>query len=220
MKVAILLSGYLDSPDYLHIKIFAERLTLLGYKVICLDPCNLWNGGDISNYTITNYVKQVEKVVNAEAVHNPEDIIVIGHSLGGFVAILAGQRLSKVTKIVALCPPATYENSLKKWKGVEVRHSKRELPDDPTEYRYFDVPKSFAIDAQQYSAIDVMKNVDKPTMIFIGLEDTVVPPRVTEQLVTGTPSVHAVRLPGIGHDFRKSREQSEVVMREIEKFLS
>lgn len=31
MKVALLLPGYLDSPDYLHMQTFSKRLSELGY---------------------------------------------------------------------------------------------------------------------------------------------------------------------------------------------
>lgn len=34
MKIAVLLPGYLDSPDYLHMKFFDTRLTRLGYTVV------------------------------------------------------------------------------------------------------------------------------------------------------------------------------------------
>ncbi len=57
MKVALLLPGYLDSPDYLHLRMFDKRLTKLGYTVERLDPCNLWKNNDISKYSITNFIK-------------------------------------------------------------------------------------------------------------------------------------------------------------------
>ena len=40
MKLALLLPGYLDSPDYLHMKIFEKGLKGLGYTTERLDP--LW----------------------------------------------------------------------------------------------------------------------------------------------------------------------------------
>jgi hypothetical protein len=33
MKLAILLPGYLDSPDYLHMSVFSKRLIELGFEV-------------------------------------------------------------------------------------------------------------------------------------------------------------------------------------------
>lgn len=57
-------------------------------------------------------------------------------------------------------------------------------------------------------------------MIFIALEDKVVPPKLTEQIVANANSPYVVRQPNMGHDFRHSQEQCNIVMAEIEKFLS
>ena len=61
MKLALLLPGYLDSPDYLHMKTFEKGLKKLGYTTERLDPCDLWKTGDVKNYTITNYLKQIQE---------------------------------------------------------------------------------------------------------------------------------------------------------------
>lgn len=52
MKIALLLTGYLDLPDYPHIKTFERRLKELGYTVERLDVCHLWETGDVNKYTI------------------------------------------------------------------------------------------------------------------------------------------------------------------------
>ncbi len=64
MKIALLLPGYLDSPDYLHLITFEKRLKELGYAVERLDACNLWKNEDIENYTITNFIKQIKERVD------------------------------------------------------------------------------------------------------------------------------------------------------------
>src|SRR5690606_8838883 len=114
---------------------------------------------------------------------------------------------------------ASYKESLKKWKNNEVRSSKRDLPENKEKYRIFDIPRAFALDAQNYSAINAAKSINKPLMIFIGLDDKVVLPATTEQLVHATTDSYIVRKEGIGHDFRKSEKDIFLVMEEIEKFL-
>lgn len=220
MKVALLLPGYLDSPDYLHMLTFEKRLKELGYTVERLDPCHIWRTGDLENYTVTNYVNQVRERVASYVDQNPEEIVLIGHSMGGFTAIIAGSRIAEVSRIISLCPPPDRHGSAKEWKGSGFRHSKREFPDDPTKFRVFEVPHSFAEDGQQYSAVEEVKSLTKPLMIFIALDDHVVPPELTERIVTNAKNPHVVRQPNMGHDFRRSQEQSDVVMQEIEKFLT
>ena len=220
MKLAILLPGYLDSPDYLHFTIFTRRLNDLGYSVVRLDPCRVWQTGDTNDYSISHYLKDVREVIDAHHSHDLEEVILIGHSLGGFVSIIAGSRFPEVSKIIALCPPARYDEYVKKWQDDGIRHSKRELPQNPDEFRIFSVPLAFALDARTYSAIEAVKSLHKPFMLFIGLEDTVVSPSVTEQLATAASNPYVIRKVGIGHDFRKSEQQTTIVMDEIEKFLS
>jgi esterase/lipase len=219
MKIALLLPGYLDSPDYLHLITFEKRLKELGYAVERLDACNLWKNEDIENYTITNFIKQIKERVDFYKRQNPEEVVLIGHSNGAFTSIVAGARIPEVTKIVSLCPPPDKEGSEHKWlNGVRV--SKRDLPNDPTKFREFAIPVSHIKDALQYSAVEDVKKIHKPIMIFIALDDTVVKPEWTEEIVKNANNPYVVRQPGMGHDFRHSQEECNIVMNEIEKFLT
>jgi pimeloyl-ACP methyl ester carboxylesterase len=220
MKVALLLPGYLDSPDYLHMKTFEKRLQELGYTVERIDPCNLWKTGDVSTYTITNFLHQIQERVESYTDRSPEEIILLGHSNGAFTAIVAGARLPQVTNIIALCPPADKKESARKWGENGIRTSKRDIPDKPGEFREFAIPASYIEDASQYSAVDEVKKILKTLMIFIALDDTVVPPQLTERIVANAIHPYVVRQPNMGHDFRHSQEQCNIVMEEIEKFLN
>lgn len=218
MKLALLLPGYLDSPDYLHLIIFEKRLKELGYTVERLDTCNLWQTGDVNNYSITNFLQQIKNRIDFYKNQNPEDVLLLGHSNGAFTAIVAGSKFSEVTQIIALCSPPDKTGSEIKWKNG-LRVSKRDLLNNPSEFREFAIPISYLKDAILYSAVDEVKNIHKPLMIFIGLDDQVVPPSETEKIVDATKNPYVIRLEGIGHDFRKSEEQTNLVADEIVKFL-
>lgn len=219
MKVALLLPGYLDSPDYLHMKTFEKRLKELGYTVERLDPCHLWETGDANQYTLTNYITQTKERVEFYQKQKPEEIILIGHSLGGFTALVAGSKIPEVTKIVSLCPPADKIGTSLKWEKNKPKHSERELPDNPNQLRTFDIPYSFVEDASQYSAVEAVTHLHKPVMIFIALDDTIIPPENTERIVARANNPYVVRQQNMGHDFRRSQEQCNRVMAEIEKFI-
>lgn len=219
MKLAMLLPGYLDSPDYLHLKVFEERLSELGYTVERLDPCSLWETGDVDHYSITNFIQQIKERVEFYKDQNPEEMVLIGHSMGGLTAIIAGSRILAVTKIVSLCPPPDLTQSLKKWNVNGVRYSERDLPNDPHTFRSFAIPESFIKDGLQYSAKDEVKKIHKPLMIFIALNDDVVLPQQTEQIVANANNPYVVRQPGMDHGFRRSQKECDRVMKEVEKFL-
>ena len=219
MKVALLLPGYLDSPNYLHMLIFEQALIKLGYVVERLDPCQLWETNDVKNYLITNYIAQVKERVDFYSQQHPEEIILIGHSLGGFTAIVAGSMIKEVTRIIALCPPPDRVASSLHWEKNQPRHSERELPDNSEKFKTFDIPYAFVTDGMQYSAAEAVKSMYKPIMIFIALDDQSVPPADTEKIVSNANAPYVVRQPNMKHSFRTSKKECDLVMNEIKKFL-
>ena len=84
----------------------------------------------------------------------------------------------------------------------------------------FSIPWNYVEDSLKYSAIDEVKEINKPLMIFIALDDEVVPPELTEKIVVNARNPYVVRQPNIGHDFRFFQSDCNVVMSEIEKFLN
>lgn len=219
MKLAFLLPGFLDSPDYLHLKTFEKRLVELGYTVERIDACNLWTTGNANNYSITNYLKQIEERILTYMNQKPEEIVLIGHSLGGLTSLIAGSRNPLVTRIISLCSPVDISNLSKKWSGKSLKHSERDLPNNPNEKRSFEIPYSFVEDGLQYSALSEIEKIRKPVMLLIAMEDTSVLPTETERLVSKANNAFVVKQSGIGHDFRLSQNDCNVVMGQIEKFL-
>ena len=219
MKLALLLPGYLDSPDYLHMVTFEKMLRSLKYTVKRIDPCNLWKTGDTTNYNVTNYLKTLRETIDSYVSQNPDEIILIGHSLGASIAIVAGARFAEVTKIVALCPPFSTSISSSNIDELGDRHSKRDLPTDKSKFREFIVPKTFIEDRLQYSISDEIKNLNKPLMILICLKDTTVLPSDSEQFVKLVKSPYVVKLENLGHNFRRSQTETNQVTAEIEKYL-
>lgn len=220
MKLALLLPGYLNSPDYLDMMVFEKRLLKLGYSVERIDPCGLWKTGNVDTYTVTNYLSTIKKAISKYKNKNLEEILVLGHSLGGFVSILAGNRFREITKVVSLCAPATISKSVFKYGVDGFRNSKRDLPENSSKYREFNVPKSFVDDGVKYSAIEDVRSLKKPLMILIGMKDTSVLPEITEEIVKVANNPYVVRLKDTGHSFRRSNRETNLVMDEIEKFLS
>lgn len=219
MKLVILLPGFLDSPEYLHIRTFEKRLKVLGYTTVKLDLCNLWKTGNAESYSITNCLKQIENKISFYKPKNPKEIILIGHSMGGFLSIIAGSRINEVTKIISLCPPPDRKHSKNKWEKGKYRVSKRDLPDNPQKFREFKIPYSFVEDGLQYVATEDVKKIHKPLMIFIALDDIIVPPKQTEKIIKNAHSPYVVKQKKMGHDFRFSQDECNIVMKEIEKFI-
>ena len=220
-KLALLLPGFLDSPDYLHMNIFSDELKLMNYDVIKIDPCNLWKSkGNINNYTITNYIQQIRDIVQSVN-KNYSEILLIGHSMGGFVAIISATLIDYVTKVVALCPPAELDIITQhKWNSDGFRISKRDLPEDKTRFVKFIVPISFAKDASKYSAIKSARKLHIPLIIIICNKDKVVNPLETKRIcIPGKENIKLIRIDKLGHDFRLNRNETITVWREIANYI-
>lgn len=219
MKLALLLPGYLDSPDYLHFIVIEKRLISLGYKVERIDACGLWKTGEVEKYNLTNYLKSIRDVIDSYKSQNPSEVVLIGHSFGGSVAIIAGSKYTEVTKVIGLCPAVDFDKSNNKWGDGGSRFSKRDLPENPSAFREFDIPFSFVEDRKNYSAIESLKGLNKPLMILMGMKDDTVLPEDVEAAVKNANNPYVVKMENMGHNFRKTVEEASVVADEIEKFL-
>lgn len=216
MKLALLLPGYVESPDYHHLVVIDNHLTSLGYTTLRVDPCNLWQTGDGSTYSTTGYINQVKDIVNSYIPQNPTEIILVGHSLGCLVALTVGYLFDEVSKVICLSPPASLSNSDHKWVDG-FRTSKKDLPDDPTKFRDLTVPVSFTLDRKQYSIPIAFKNNQKPTLVIMGSDD---PATVTlNDLLKDLSNTTFITIADMAHDFRQSEELCQRVASEIIKFI-
>lgn len=217
MKLAILLPGYVESPDYHHLVVIDRHLTDLGYSTLRVDPCNLWQTGDGTHYTTTGYINQVKDIVTSYLPEEPTEIILVGHSLGCLVALLTGYLFDEVTKIICLSPPATLGNSDHKWVDG-FRTSKKDLPANPSEFRELTVPISFTVDRKQYSISTSLQNNQKPLLVIMGEAD----PSALEvqEMVKDLSNTTFITINGMGHDFRQSDELCHRVAAKIEEFIS
>ena len=220
MKLALLLPGFLDSPDYTHMTTFDTRLTRLGYTVVRIDPCNLWSTNNMSAYTVTNYINQVITCIASFKMNAPSEVVLIGHSLGALVSIVVGNWITDITKVVSLCCPGDISNLAEKWQGKKMIHSERDLPNNPSQKRSFEVPYDFVTDGLQYSAIQEVKTLHKPLMVFIAENDAPSNIDNNEKMVAEARSPYVVRQPHMGHNFRLSPQECDIVADHIENFLT
>lgn len=217
MKLALLLPGYIESSDYHHLVVIDKKLQSLGYLSIRVDACNLWQTGNCSTYTTTNYIAQVNDIINSYQNQGLDEVVLIGHSLGVLVALVVGNTNSLVSRIICLSPPNPLQQSDSKWING-VRTSKKDLPQDPTMFREFSVPISFVPDRDQYSFVDSLKSFKKPLQIIIGDQDP-----SFESIKTVASDLNIANfdiINGMGHDFRQSDVLCQLVTEKIINFLN
>lgn len=221
-KLAILCSGFLDSKDYNHLKILAEDLATHGYTVARFDATGIWeSGGTQENYTTTQYLTDLKAVLEFMLNQGEFNYIILGgHSKGGFAALYHACHDSRISKVLAIMSTYPYDregskDTLKKWKTLGYRISKRNMPDKEGMHE-FSIPYSYVADRVQYNLVESLDNLHCPVVMVAGAEDTIVPVTEVAWLYNQIPGIKTlITLPGIGHDYRHNIDEIKLVNKAI-----
>jgi len=220
-QLAIFCPGNLDSKDYKHMVDLANGLNKQGYTVVIFEPSGTWESdGDISDYTMTQYLEDVKNVLEymlGQA--NFKYILLGGHSRGGQVSILYAARDSRISLVLGIMPSSRRTMMGKRydeWKKTGFRVSLRDLPNDKSQKREFRVPFSSAEDVIQYDVVEDVKRIKVPIILIAGeLDDTVLPEYVKEIFDSANEPKRFIIIPGIGHDYRFNDSEVALVNEKI-----
>lgn len=162
-KLAICLPGRLDTKDYAHLRSHVDFLADEGYLALSFDPPGTWeSSGDISIYTNQNYLKAINEVIEY---YGNRATIVLGHSRGGSMSMLAGVNNEFVTHFIAIM--SHYGPSERPDFSGGVRTSYRDLPpgtEESKEKKRFDLPMSYFDDTISYTGLE---SCPKPKLFFL-----------------------------------------------------
>jgi uncharacterized protein len=200
------LHGFASSPESRKARFFSERLQQHGLTVDTPDLVE----GNFSKLTITGQLKVVEQSLNGESG------ILIGSSLGGYLAALYAARHADVERVILLAPAFHFHKlwterltseQLSHWiesGTIPVFHygAGRELP---LEYRFME-------DAARYEPVP---SFPQPTLIFHGTGDDVVPFESSAEFARTHDNVRLIPLPS-GHELTDVLEE---IWRESERFV-
>src|SRR3989338_8571987 len=99
-SLALVLPGKLDTKDYPHMKNHVGYLSARNYLALSFDPPGTWESpGGIELYTMTNYLKAINELIEY---FGNKPTVLMGHSRGGSMAMLAGVQNKYVTHIIAV----------------------------------------------------------------------------------------------------------------------
>lgn len=173
------LHGFASSPASTKAQYFRQRLEAEGCRLQVPDLSE----GDFENLTITGQLRLIERLAAGRR------LTLIGSSLGGYLAALYAARHPEVGRLVLLAPAfgfarrwlATLGPEADEWKQKGYRMvyhygARRHLP---LRYRFLE-------DGLQY---EDEPWVSRPTLIFHGLRDAVVPATVSQEFARRRPDV-------------------------------
>ncbi len=172
------LHGFASGPGSSKARFFRQRLEEVGYEVEVPDLSE----GDFENLTITAQLRVIEQIADRRR------LVLIGSSLGGYLAALYAARHPEVERLLLLAPAfgfarrwaETLGPSLETWKrtGWLTVYHYGERTERRVHYRLIE-------DGLQYEEYPA---VTQPTLIFHGRRDAVVRPSWSEEFVRQRPN--------------------------------
>src|SRR5688500_2382060 len=186
--VVVYLHGFASSPESSKATFFADKFARHEIKFVCPDL----NRPKFCDLTVSRMLQQLEKRISSLP---PGEIVLIGSSLGGFVAVEAaarqvGQARHPISHLVLLAPAVELEwdrwselgpGGVERWRttgDVEIFHY---ALDRPARLRF-----GFHEDAERYHPAS--RHIDLPILIFQGRQDDSVSPEIVERFSKRQPN--------------------------------
>ena len=224
---AFYLHGFASSPQSSKAAYLAEKLKHHGIDLHAPD----FNLPDFSTLTITRMIGQVGSAIDAQP---PGPAILIGSSLGAFVAVqVALARPARVDRVVLLAPaldlfPSTSSgpsraasreggNRMRSLGGPDIDEWKRTNRLAVFHYAYgrmTNVHYELYADARRYDCINA--RLSMPVQIFQGSRDDAVEPAAVQEWAKSRPGVELHML----DDDHQLAASLDDIWREMRRFLS
>ena len=169
------LHGFASSPQSTKARFMQQRFAEMGLTLHVPDL----NLTDFATATLSDQLDYLDRIY----INHNEPLVVIGSSLGGFLAVqLAAQKI-QVQKLVLFAPAFGFSQRIAKSLGEE--NVTKWQQDDIREFYHYGLKRNvnlhfnFFTDAQKYSDEKLTRSL--PMLIFHGLHDDVVPASLSEE---------------------------------------
>ena len=211
MTFVLYLHGFASSARSSKATFFGGRFLDAGVECVTPDL----NQPDFSTLTVTRMVEQVLRIIDSR----PEDqVVLMGSSLGGFVAVqVALARPARVRSLILLAPALDFGgNRMKSLGGLGLDEWKRTDRLDIFHYGYgrmMPVHYELYADATRYDCAGTA--LAMPTQVFQGRRDDAVDPVSVEQWAHARPNVELHML----DDDHQLTASVERIWTEMQRFL-
>ena len=205
---AIYLHGFASGPGSSKGRFFSDRLSQLGWQVEMPDLTE----GAFEHSTLSQQLRVVERLTAREPA------VLLGSSLGGYLAALfATRRPQRVSALVLLAPALGFarrwgatlgEQAMNEWRERGVRSVYHY-----GEERQCDISYDLVRDGLRY---EDFPNVTHPALVLHGRRDDTVDHRLSEEFARGRPNVELV----LFNSDHQLLDVLEPMWRRVREFLS
>ncbi|WP_434683682.1 alpha/beta hydrolase [Pseudanabaena minima] len=169
------LHGFASSPQSTKARYMQQKFAELGLTLHVPDL----NLTDFSTVTLSEQLQYLDRTY----LYNNEPIVVLGSSLGGFLALQLAAKSLLVQKLILLAPAFGFSHRIAKALGSE--NVTEWQQDGIREFYHYGLKRNvnlqfqFFVDAQKYSEENLTRSL--PMLIFHGIDDDVVPASLSEE---------------------------------------
>lgn len=169
------LHGFASSPQSTKARYMQQKFAELGLTLHVPDL----NLTDFSTVTLSEQLDYLDRTY----LHNNEPIVVLGSSLGGFLAVQLAAKSLLVQKLILLAPAFGFSHRIAKALGAE--NVTKWQQDGIREFYHYGLKRNvnlqfqFFVDAQKYSEENLTRSL--PMLIFHGIDDDVVPASLSKE---------------------------------------
>jgi uncharacterized protein len=206
--VILYLHGFASGPGSAKGRALAERFGRLGVPFVRAD---LTPGADgFERSTPVTMLAELERLV---ALHRPR--VLMGSSLGGWLAALAAARGAPVERLVLLAPAFRL---FERWRARLSAEDERRWRDEGLPVHHFGSGRERRLGwafLEEASTLPAFPAVTVPTLCLAGRRDELVPLADVERFVAATPSARLVALDD-GHELLASLDR---IFEEARAFL-
>jgi pimeloyl-ACP methyl ester carboxylesterase len=186
----IYLHGFASSPQSRKAQFFAEKFSQEGFSVEIPDLA----AGDFEHLTISGQLQIIERALNGRPA------ILVGSSLGGYLAALYAARHREIERVILLAPAFGFHDLWTAELGVKKLQAWRKNGTTPI-FHYGEgreMPLAFDLmeDSSRYEAFP---DVRQPGLIFHGLDDPLVPIAQSRAFAAGRSNIRLLELRS-GHE--------------------
>jgi uncharacterized protein len=202
----IYLHGFASSPSSRKARFFSEKFAALSvpFEAPALDQ------GDFRGLTLTRQLALVDALLPTEGA------LVVGSSLGGYLAALLAARRPGIARLVLMAPAFNlYERWTSQMTATQLEEWERNGELSVFHYgagREMPIGYQFLADAKNYAPFP---SFSQPTLLFHGLRDDVVPIEFSVRQQETHPNIRLFRMDS-GHELT---DVLDLIWRRTEEFL-
>jgi pimeloyl-ACP methyl ester carboxylesterase len=201
--------GMLSSKDSDKHRLICEAVAAGGATALRFDFRGRGESdGDPSDLTVSNEVEDLLASIAFLSERGQSRIAVVGSSLGGTVALLAGSVNRDPAGLVTIAAPARLPDKPRPaWGGSGTVVDEDPIEVAPGEF----IHHSFFIDAERHDPIGAARSIGCPWLIIHGAADEVVPVQDAGFLADAAPASELKIHPTAGHRFDQPGERKWLV---------